>query len=257
MNEHEDGTAVGAAGRRERSTVQFPYNDLDDAIEVATAVYSNAGDQCEIDQLAGFMHQTVTSGAFRMKVQAARIFGVVELNRTVVSLTTIGHAVVDPDRERSGRSEAFLSVPLYRQVYEKYRGRLLPPDTGLEREMVSLGVAEKQRDKARQAFQRSAGQAGFFEQGRNRLVLPAGVVPVALADSERPTVTLERGATPREEPLSAFPPSAAGMHPFIQGLLMKLPAPESRWPQVERKKWLQAADNIFGLIYTEDERESE
>jgi hypothetical protein len=46
------------------------------------------------------------------------------------------------------------------------------PAASLEREIVELGVAEKQKDKARQVFERSADQAGFFEHGPNRLVMP-------------------------------------------------------------------------------------
>jgi hypothetical protein len=38
---------------------------------------------------------------------------------------------------------------------------------------AGLGVAKKQTDKARQTFQRSAQQAGFFAYGQDRLVMPA------------------------------------------------------------------------------------
>lgn len=37
---------------------------------------------------------------------------------------------------------------------------------GLEAEMVRLGFAEKQKDKARQVFQRSAMQASFFGRAK-------------------------------------------------------------------------------------------
>lgn len=41
--------------KRERSTIQFPYNDLDDAVAIAKAVYENAGISCAIDQLAAYV----------------------------------------------------------------------------------------------------------------------------------------------------------------------------------------------------------
>ena len=41
----------------------------------------------------------------------------------------------------------------------------MPPAAALEREMVELGVSPKQKDKARQVFERSAEQAGFFATG--------------------------------------------------------------------------------------------
>lgn len=50
---------------------------------------------------------------------------------------------------------------------------MLPPSAAFERDIVGLGVAEKQKDKARQVFERSASQAGFFEAGKSKLVMPA------------------------------------------------------------------------------------
>ena len=40
-------------------------------------------------------------------------------------------------------------------------------------------------------------------------------------------------------------------HPFIQGLLQKLPEPDKEWSLEARKKWLATAANIFGLMYTQ------
>lgn len=40
-------------------------------------------------------------------------------------------------------------------------------------------------------------------------------------------------------------------HPFIEGLLKTLPESETEWTLAGRVKWLQAASNIFGLIYTD------
>lgn len=47
--------------------------------------------------------------------------------------------------------------------------------------------------------------------------------------------------------------AAEGMHPFIQGLLQKLPPPETDWNIDSRAKWLMTAANIFDLIYKSDE----
>ncbi|MTV11833.1 MULTISPECIES: hypothetical protein [Bradyrhizobium] len=63
---------------------------------------------------------------------------------------------------------------------------MIPPTAALEREMVGLGVAEKQKERARQVFERSAEQAGYFEHGRNRLVMP-GIAPgAAQREEEKP-----------------------------------------------------------------------
>ena len=37
--------------------------------------------------------------------------------------------------------------------------------------------------------------------------------------------------------------------PLIQGLMNRLPEPDSTWPLNDRVQWLRTAANIFGLIY--------
>lgn len=168
-------TETGGAGTRknERSSIEFPYLDLDAAVETAAAMYQRAGlGSCEIDEIAAALNQTV-SGAFRVKVSATKIFGLVEKDgRSAYRLTELGHEIVQLETEAQARAKSFMTVPLYAAVYENYRGKTLPPPKALEREMVNLGVAPKQSDKARQIFERSAREAGFTAQGENRLVMP-------------------------------------------------------------------------------------
>jgi hypothetical protein len=92
-------------------------------------------------------------------------------------LTPLGVRAVNAASEAIARVDAFLNVPLYSAIYEKYKGHLLPPAKALEREMVALGVAPKQADKARQVFDRSARQAGFHAEGEDRLVRPRTSTP--------------------------------------------------------------------------------
>lgn len=250
----EIGTSVPqseSVAKRGRSTIAFPYGDLNNAVEVARAIYKNSGDQCTIEQLAAWLgHDSVDSGAFNLKMATARTFGLIETSRGQVSLTPSGTEIVDPQREHNARVQAFLHVPLYQEIFEKYKGRLLPPDVGLEREMVNLGVSPKQKDKARQAFQRSAEQAGFFSQGRDRLVLPVGSSS-SLVESPQ----LETAPLPSAEPTTRHPRFGAGGtgggsdHPLLQGLFETLPEPGTVWSDEERREWLDAAEKIFGLVY--------
>ena len=43
--------------------------------------------------------------------------------------------------------------------------------------------------------------------------------------------------------------------PLVQGLLNRLPEPDSIWSLNDRIKWLRTAANIFGLIYESGEGE--
>ena len=248
-----NATEEATSETRERSSIQFPYGDLNDGLAVARAINGSGGVQGSLAQLSAWMkHDSISSGAFRLKVATARIFGIVETQRQLVTLTTLGRRIIDPGQERAARVEAFLTVPLYKAVYNKYDGYRLPPSVGLENEMVALGVAAKQKDKARQAFQRSAEQAGLLAQGKDRLIIPAGLQEQVTQPPDTEPLTDEAKRRVEEEQLKrdggdgGLPP---GLHPFIQGLLESLPAPGSEWPSQGREQWLETARNIFGLIY--------
>ena len=109
--------AEGDADKRDRSTIDFPYTPLDAAVEVARAVYSRCGfGSCDQDELAAEMRQTL-SGAFRTKTSAAKTFNLVDKDgRSAFRLSEIGKRIVNEDTEPLARVEAFLSVPLYREV---------------------------------------------------------------------------------------------------------------------------------------------
>jgi hypothetical protein len=232
-----------------RSQIVFPYNDLKEGITVADAIWRNvATAACELPQLAAWLdHDSVTSGSFRGKVNAARIFGLVETGPNSVKLTALGRRIVDPQKAAAAKVEAFLVVPLYRAIFERYAGSLLPNNVGLEKEMAELGVAAKQADKARQVFQRSAGDAGFFKQGSNKLVKPA----IAAAPDEDRTLREEQNGSGNGG--GGTPP----MHPFIEGLVKTLPPAGTKWSETGQTQWLDAAKAIFKIIYPAPESQQE
>jgi hypothetical protein len=231
------------AAKREQSSIQFPYGDLNDSIAIARAIHSVGGQSCEIEQLAGHLGVAPTGGGFKARLANPRIFGLTEYARGIIALTPLGRRIVDPLQEAAARVEAFLSVPLYRQIYEKYKGHPLPPPAALEREMHAMGVSSKQKDKARQAFDRSARQAGFFWASNDRLTLP-----VTKPKAEAGQIDAEDDAT-RKEKHGGSDGGGGQFHPFIQGLLKELPEPGSNWPHTKRIKWLRLASNAFDMIY--------
>lgn len=56
--------------------------------------------------------------------------------------------------------------------------------------------------------------------------------------------------TSEPEPAANVTPAPVSLHPFVEGLLKTLPDPGADWAIGKRVKWLQAASNIFDLIYT-------
>jgi hypothetical protein len=267
MPDDQTAPQTEAAGKRvyDQSTIQFPYGDLNDAVAVANGIMKCGGVACQPDQLAAALGQEPTSGNFRQKIAAARTFGIIETVQGRYQLTDLGFAITDKGRERAARVDAFLSVPLYRRVYEEFWNKQLPPrPVALEHAFVGFGVASKQKERARQAFDRSAQQAGFFDQGgRDRLIRP----PVG--STSQPSFEDESGSSRVETDADTETGSYRGggggsngtggfrrgrLHPFIQGLLDSLPEPETNWAEEGRTKWLQAAANIFDLMYKGDAR---
>lgn len=234
---------------RERSTIGFPYLDLDDAVEVAKAVHEVGGSSCEWEQLAAKLGMAAKGGGFRMRVLAAKIFGFLSYDKSTVTLSESGLRAADSQQEKSARVDGFLNVPLYKRVYDQFKGTSLPGTSGIETFMVSVGVAQKVKDKARQVFQRSAKQAGFFELSADRLTMPS------IRGGAKQSASSETDAGRNESDKSRQKDSGSGTgggnyHPFIEGLLKTLPAAETAWEIDKRAKWLQAAANIFELIYT-------
>ena len=41
-------------------------------------------------------------------------------------------------------------------------------------------------------------------------------------------------------------------HPFITGLINALPPPKTNWSMRDRVQWLEAAEQCFKLIYTDN-----
>ncbi|MBH5388678.1 hypothetical protein [Bradyrhizobium diversitatis] len=230
---------------RQRSTIGFPYMPLKDAVELVEAIHGNVGlGECDDDQLAAWSGQSTKSSGFRVQISSARQFGLITSDAAGrYRLTDLGRMIVDPNQAREAKALAFLNVPLYKGIFEKYRGGVLPSQAAaLEREMVGMGVSDKVKDRARQTFERSAEQAGYFEHGKNRLVMPA-VSTVRDAPAPEP-----------EEPKGGgggngggLPPS--GVDPIIQGLLVRLPPSGSVWAEAERNLWLELLKGSFQLIY--------
>ena len=231
--------------RRERSTVRFPYFDLDDAVTIARKLHDLRGGRCDLATLAADLnHDNVQSGSFRLRLSAASMYGLVSQEKGQVSLTALGGQIVDPHTEAAARSAAFLNVELYGKVYEEFKNGMLPQPAGLEDLMGRLGVTANQVSRARQIFTRAATQAGFLKDGANRLVLP-------------PTGTL--GDTTQNGSSGDAPPSDEGApkkenalsNPLLSALMNLLPAEGEPFSAKERRRFFRALAVNIDVIYGE------
>ena len=249
------------ADTRQRSTIGFPYADLSEVEGLAFAIYNNvAGGGCDDAQLAPWLGLSAKSSGFRVRLSAARMFGLIETRDAGQHyLTDLGKMMVDPMRQRAARVEAFLSVPLYSRIFADFKGGVLPPTAALELAIERAGVAVKQKGRARQVFERAAEQAGFFEQGKNRLVQP-GIAKVEPLVEHPPEQDKKGGGSGGggsgggEGGGKESPPSGlhSGLDPLIVGLVNKLPATDKPWAMKDRVTWFKALNMIVPLVYGED-----
>jgi hypothetical protein len=238
-------------GKKQISTIQFPYGDLDDAVEFAKAIHAVGGQSCTTDQVAAYLKQSITSGAFRLRTSYPRIFGLTETERGGMRLTPLGLRIVDPMQEAVARVEAFLHVPLYKAIFDKYKGYTLPPNVALEREMANLGVSPKQTDKARQAFERSARQAGFMWAGPDRLVMPALKDRGETGGKAPESKPLENG-TPGADQRSERKGGGGGGDPPDRNELMRMLLrflPDGSLDNEQLARWLKAAEVNLRMAY--------
>lgn len=234
---------------RERSTIEFPYSDLESIVEMVRTLHTRAGTQCEDVQLAAWMNQTASGGGFRSRLSAGRMFGLIETNGAHVTITPLGLDSIDDERGPSARAEGFLRVPLYKLMYEQYKGYSLPPPAAIESQMENMGVARKQKDRARQTFTKSAQYAGYIDAATGRFTKPAFAAPSPPDRGEERRSDDGEGSNGggQNGEGDKLPP---GLHPFIVGLLHELPPAKTAWSVDKRVDWLTAAATMFKLIYT-------
>jgi len=175
------------------------------------------------------------------------MFGATEVIRGDISLTELGLRICNPETRARALAEAFLDVPLYKAIYEKFVVGKLPPGPGIEAEMIRLGVPRKQAQKARQALIRSADTAGYFRSGRDRLIRPSAST-IGSGHSGAPAP--ENPTVPRAEVPMAE-------HELIRGLVAQLPPKGQRFTPKQRRRWLEAAKLNLELIYAEDDEEDD
>jgi len=228
---------------REKSKIEFPYADIGVAEQLVTTLLNQGGGKATPTQLAAWMDISANGGTFRTRVSAARIFGFIETSRGSIEITDLGRDVVEGFSAASARVEAFLNVALFKALLEQNNGRILPPPSALENQIVECGVPFKQKERARQVFQKSAKIAGFIDVSSGRFVKPA--THESIRRNDRPVDNEQdedHGNKNRVEDTT--------FHPFIKGLLDELPGKEefSNWRIEDQAEWLQTAAGIFKLM---------
>lgn len=279
LNVTESDT-TGRVGETKRglSDIVFAAYDLDTAIEAARIVRDGDLDGLTVDAAQSAVASATTYSTFRNKLYNAAKFGLVALRRnrdtgqTEVFLLPLAHQILDATTEREARVAAFLHVELNRALYARFANGPLPSsDAEFERIIQELGVTVRQAPNARQVFMRSARQAHFFEQGRDRLTMPADVTPADFAATTPVALSANSAVVERdlpEEQAITESPAPIVMHErdeagegvqdvadsdrAIMAWLEKMPRPGTPWSKAKRERWLETLGGILDYLFDDE-----
>ena len=241
-----------------RSGMNSPYFDLEASIKVAEIIHNKGGGACAPDQLAAWLeYKSTRSGTYLTRVSAAnKHFGLIDTDGDRFIVTERAQKIlapVMPNDAVEAKADAFLAVPLFAKVYERFRGTQLPPEIGLKNLFENtFKVLPDRVPQAVRVFLSSAEQAGFFATtgDRSRLVRPAAAnVPpqgvVTKKDEQLPAPEKPKGG--------GGDGPTGGVHSAIIGLLRELPPPGTPWTSQKKQRFLDAFKATVDFIYPEED----
>ena len=126
-------TSQGQSGStrkaRQRSAFLFPAYGFNTALDIARRVEESGGGSLTEETLAINLGLSAKSSGFRLKSLAARQFKLIGKQGEILATTPVAKAIFKPtsneDAQR-GYREAFMAIPLFKAVSERYRGHRLP-----------------------------------------------------------------------------------------------------------------------------------
>lgn len=269
----EDETSQSRSAPRARSSVAFPYYSLDKSIDVPRVIHQRAGGRCGRGQLAGLLgYSGVKNGGFATRISAAKMFGLIEESGESISLTDRARKILSPVRPsdaEQAKLDAFMSVELFRKVFEDFEGHTLPGPDGLQNLFLTeYKIVPKQVASALRNLMESADSAGLFDLGgRTKLIRPI-IRPESSEQSATPT--LAQPGTTREHPpaeieqepqhtfrtkatLTGANPDLNGVHPALVGLIQNLPPIGSTIGPKRRAALIDAFKHTVNFVYPEEE----
>ncbi|NNH75681.1 hypothetical protein HLB23_38515 [Nocardia uniformis] len=136
-------------------------------------------------QIAAKLGQPMDSGTFRKKISTAIHYGVFESAPGAgnLEITDLGVSLLDADERDRALVTAWMNIPIHQAIYRLYDGKKLPKDTGIESDLIGIGVPANRARVVRTLMMSAARLAGLRAIANDRLLLPnIPVVSPALDD---------------------------------------------------------------------------
>jgi hypothetical protein len=255
----EQAVAEKPRARRVSGEARYPNFDLENCLEFARAIKEQGGNACTAEQLGALLrYKNVRGGGFISRVAAARLYGLISTVDGRYRITPLAETILYPvtgtDRQRAMR-DAFFNVPLFRTIYEEFRGTRLPEALGLDNFLrTKFGIPPGDRTVlARRVFLDSAAQAGFFTA--------SGGEKTNLVD---PIMGSSVGSEPTSQPISEYgggtgtgrgngggivvPLEPQGsVEPLLWRLIEEIPPRGEAWPN--RREWNDLWNSTIDFLY--------
>jgi hypothetical protein len=235
-----------------------PIVPLTDVIEMVNLIHDRGG-RCRFDDLAEALEQVRSSGAFRGRTSAGRMYGATETVGGELVLTDLGTRIASRRTQADALAEAFLNVELYGKLYRRYEadGGKLPAVKGIDDDIAVLGVLPQRAMRARQVFMRSAETAGYFRSGRDRLIRPkadrSGTPAGTIASMQAHSPELREPA--QESHAEAVP---VAEHWLVKALVTELPPRDKPPTPAQLRHFLETLrmnlETIYGIQIEEGAR---
>ena len=247
----DDGSPTPEEKGSRRSGEPFPYADLESAREVAQLVQSIGVESCKRQQVAAKLGISAEAGGFRSKVGAATKFGLVASRGGMLILTGLGKKVLDPQTQDDALVDSFLSVRVFKQLYEKLENVSQPLPSAIEQQLADLGVVKKQVSRARQVFTKSARYAGFYKLHPDRLMQP-GRLRADSAPTDEPSTESQSETGPDRDSANGRgtqPSDQGSRQSLVDALFAARPKFGQQWGLTEWTEWLEALMPLLRMDY--------
>ena len=195
VGEASPGQSDGAnQGRkaRQRSVYLFPAYGFATALDIARRVEEGGAGNLTEDSLAVELGLSVKSSGFRLKSLTARQFQLLNKQGDALIVTPTAKAILKPTSNAdalNGYRQAFMAIPLFRAVAERYRGQYLPDSRSLrnvlQREFQVDGSRAQQAEKLLMESARDTQVLTL--SGDKSYLTVSGPLPSALAAPVAPT----------------------------------------------------------------------
>jgi hypothetical protein len=151
---------------RQRSPFLFPAYSFGTGLDVAKRIEDGGAGVWSEETLAVNMGLSMKSSGFRLKCLTARQFGLVAKQGDNLVTTPLAKAILKPTSEGEGPNnlrQAFLKMPLFQAVAERYKGQPLPQkDTFLNVLEREFGIEHARVKDAERMLRDSAREAGVL-----------------------------------------------------------------------------------------------